>query len=545
MVRRAAFTAGLLPLAWAPAQPADAVPKWTRFETTFASARDYGNPLDTELRVTFRSPSGAERTVYGFWDGGRTWRVRFSPDETGQWRFTTACSDSGNRGLHARTGVFACGAPRAGNRFERHGPVRIAAGNRHFSHEDGTPFFWLADTAWNGPLLATDEDWDFYIQTRLRQRFTAVQWVATQWRGSPAGDRDGLLPYSGRDSIRVNPEFFRQLDRKSQALTRAGLLSVPVMLWAYAGGPDPEINPGISLPADQAILLARYMLARWGAEPVVWLINGDGKYIGADAGKWKQIGRGVFGSVWHAPVSLHPGGRSWPMDAFREETWLDICGYQSGHGDSPGNSRWITTGEPAREWRNSPPRPVISVEAPYERKTGKGAVTPEFLTRRNHLWSLLNAPVAGITYGAFGMWSWSDGVNPAPGHGPAVDPHWKETLEFPAARQMGFIREFFESIEFQRLEPAPGLIAVQPGTEAPHRFLSAARSAAGDIAVVYTPEDRELVLAPDKLPARFRATWYRPSDGRRAVAGAGPSAAGTLFRAPEPGDWLLLVSALE
>jgi hypothetical protein len=520
---------------------AERVPKWTRFEASFTSSRDYENPLETELRAVFRSPSGAERTVYGFWDGGRTWRVRFTPDETGQWRYSTLCSDARNRGLHARRGAFTAAEPRNATIFERHGPVQVAEGRRHFVHQDGTPFFWLGDTAWNGPLWSSDGDWEHYLRTRVRQRFNAVAWVATQWRGSPRGDVDGRLPYTGLERIRLNPEFFQRLDRKHDAILRAGLLSVPVMLWAISSPPGSEVNPGVSLPEDQAILLARHMLARWGSDPVVWFINGDGNYGGDRAEKWKRIGRGVFGGVRHAPVSLHPGGLMWPMEEFRGEAWLDICGYQSAHADSDRNSRWITTGPPAEEWGKTPVRPVVSVEGPYERDPPQGDWPPGFIVRRNHFWSLLNAHVAGIVYGAHGIWGWSDGVHPAPGHAATVWPHWKKLLELPAAAQVGGIREFFESMEYWRLRPEPALLAAQPGDEAPRRFVSAAQTESRDVTVVYIPEDRDVVLRPERLPAPYRAAWRKPDDGRRAEAAGEISAAGLLFRTPGPGDWLLVV----
>ncbi len=77
--------------------------RYTRYEHTFTSAKDYTNPLyDVKsFRIQFRSPTGRLKTVNGFWDGGRLWRVRFAPEETGTWTLLSACSDSLNGGLHA------------------------------------------------------------------------------------------------------------------------------------------------------------------------------------------------------------------------------------------------------------------------------------------------------------------------------------------------------------------------------------------------------------------------------------------------------------
>ena len=57
------------------------VEQWTRLEDVFTGSKDYANPVqDVEVTVDFRSPSGNKRTLLAFWDGGRKWRVRFSPD---------------------------------------------------------------------------------------------------------------------------------------------------------------------------------------------------------------------------------------------------------------------------------------------------------------------------------------------------------------------------------------------------------------------------------------------------------------------------------
>ena len=98
--------------------------------------------------------------------------------------------------------------------------------------------------AWNAALLATREDWQHYIDVRTLQGFTAVQWVATEWRASPGGDRLNERAYTGNERIAINPAFFQRLDEKAVALNRAGLLSVPVLLWSIGSGSNPKVNPG-------------------------------------------------------------------------------------------------------------------------------------------------------------------------------------------------------------------------------------------------------------------------------------------------------------
>lgn len=103
------------------------IPQWSRFECVLTSTKSYDNPIQhAELSAEFTGPSGQTRRVYGFWDGDNIWRVRFSPDEVGVWRYTTACSDASNTGLHQQSGNFTCTEPTGSSVFEQHGHLQLS-----------------------------------------------------------------------------------------------------------------------------------------------------------------------------------------------------------------------------------------------------------------------------------------------------------------------------------------------------------------------------------------------------------------------------------
>jgi Protein of unknown function (DUF4038)/Domain of unknown function (DUF5060)/Putative collagen-binding domain of a collagenase len=525
------------------------VPRWGRFERPFASAKTYENPFqEVALRVTFTSPDGGAQTVDGFWDGGATWRARFAPDQPGDWTYRTWCSDGENADLHGQSGAFICGAPAAGTRFDRHGPVRVAASRRHLEHADETPFLWLADTGWNGPLRSSSGEWDDYLRERVRQGFTAVQWVTTHWLASPSGDRDGRSAFSGHERIAVNPDFYQRLDARMGALNSAGLLAAPVLLWA-AEWSDPAVNsqnPGYTLPEEQAIRLARYMVARWGAHQVVWVLNGDGDYRGPKAERWRRIGQAVFGDRPHAPVVLHPNGMNIPAAEFRDETWLDIVGYQSGHGDDGATLRWLCDGPPAHEWKLDPPRPLINLEPPYENHLGYQSRRPHspFSVRRALYWSLLVAPTAGVTYGGHGVWGWDDGTRPPEAHpNTGIPLPWREALRMPAAEQIAHIAALFDTIDWWRLRPAPELLTSQPGAAQPERWVAASGTPEADLALIYVPEDREVELHTAGLHPNLAARWFNPRSGEYVAAIPAASGALRRYATPADGDWVLVLQA--
>lgn len=519
------------------------VAKYDRFEAVFESATAYDNPLQqAALTVTFTNPKGEAFKVPGFWDGGKTWRARFQPTQTGAWKYEATCSDAANQGLHQQRGEFTVTAAKGDHRFAQHGPVRVSDDGRYFQHDDGTPFFWMGDTAWNGPLLSSAADWELYLKERTRQKFSGVQWVATQFRAAPDGDANKQPAYTGTDKIAINTAFFQRLDAKVDAMTKAGLLSAPVLLWAINGGGNPKINPGVSLPEDQAILLARYMVARWSGTPSFYLLGGDADYRGSKADKWLRIGRAVFDDIHHAPVTMHPGGMQWVWKEFIEEKWFNVVGYQSGHGDDERTLRWIFEGPLTEDWMKLPHRPFINLEPPYENHVAyqsKTPLTPDAV-RRAVYWSLLCAPPAGVTYGGHGVWGWDDGTKPPTDHaGTGIPLPWQKALTMLGAEQMAHCTTFFTSIDWWKLRPAPVMVVGNPGAGKPAKHLAGAKSDDKELCVIYIPEERTVEIKLDSMPPSPNVSWFNPRTGEKSPAVAVVTASTCQFPTPSEGDWIL------
>jgi hypothetical protein len=234
----------------------------------------------------------------------------------------------------------------------------------------------------------------------------------------------------------------------------------------------------------------------------------------------------------------------WVLREFQNEAWLDIQGYQSGHGDDDKTLAWMTEGPPSRDWPIEPRRPFINLEPPYEyhRAYQSRQPIPPHVVRRAIYWSLLNAPTAGVTYGGHGVWGWDDGTTTPTDHaGSGIPLPWKQALVMPAAEQMAHLAALFTSIDFWRLRPAPAILAEQPGSGAPARFIAAAASDARDLVVVYTPEGQPILLKADTVPRR-RATWFNPRTGARTPANGARSEAISRFEPPGDGDWILVMS---
>src|SRR6516165_2162170 len=84
----------------------DQVKKFGIFEQAFTQTGTYQNPyVAVTATATFVEPGGHIRSIPLFWDGGTTWKVRFSPDVTGRWSWSVTSTDPG---LAAARGSFEC-----------------------------------------------------------------------------------------------------------------------------------------------------------------------------------------------------------------------------------------------------------------------------------------------------------------------------------------------------------------------------------------------------------------------------------------------------
>jgi len=119
---------------------------YEKFEVIVGLNAEYSNPYDPDeinVRALFTSPSGREWEIYGFFDnyqGVSQWKVRFAPNETGEWSYqvkATGSGGTGESGVHTFTAVPS----------EYHGWIRVSPDNPHYlMHDDGTSFYGVGVT---------------------------------------------------------------------------------------------------------------------------------------------------------------------------------------------------------------------------------------------------------------------------------------------------------------------------------------------------------------------------------------------------------------
>lgn len=136
------FTAGLAPSVKVIKTNASKVGKYEKFEFQLALANvgieNPYDPGDIDVYALFTAPSGKEIKINAFYDDYRdanAWKLRFSPNETGEYRYQVFVSDAGGKGESA-PGKFTA------VESAHHGWIRPSLKNPHyFAHDDGTTFY--------------------------------------------------------------------------------------------------------------------------------------------------------------------------------------------------------------------------------------------------------------------------------------------------------------------------------------------------------------------------------------------------------------------
>ncbi|MCU0771167.1 MAG: DUF4038 domain-containing protein [Verrucomicrobia bacterium] len=501
------------------------------FEAEFLSTRPYQNPpQEARLTADFISPDGRTNRVHGFWLGGLRWAVRFSPDQLGHWTYTTECSDSRNAGLHRQSGALLCRVQSLRTDLQHHGRLAVSRDGRTFQHTDGTPFFWTADTVWDGPRQATRQEWSEYAKVRSQQGFNVAL-----CRVAPGTDNRGRSAYSGWKRIELHPGMLQTFDERVTWLANSDMVSAIAPLWEI-GVRDEDL-----LPEDQVIVLLRQLVGRWDARPVAWVIAFEADTAGRRAARWRRIGRSVFDGYAHAPVILSCGSSHWALKEFARESWVDALAVQSGNDVSEEATLWLARGPLATLWMHEPARPLLNLRgageadlAPDGRRVAT-AQTLEALAR-----SLFVAPPAGLCYQSRAVAAWDAALdtNTVAVTGEAMS-EWRKSLHLPGAARVGQIRHFMEETAFHELLPASYLLAPIPQNQAAPRPLSALASPRRDQALFFVPEGATLSLRAHALRSGLEPTFFSLRTGLRSPSE--PLTADNIltFSPPDAGDWLL------
>jgi hypothetical protein len=236
-----------------------------------------GNPFDVDVRGEFLGPDGTRITVPGFFAGGDTWKIRFSPTVTGHWSMTTASPVAALNG-HAESEIECA----KNSNPAVHGGLRVDPVNRHhFLYEDGARYFLMgyeADWLWGAEMKDPERRLMHHLIDQMAARgfnhlLVNIYAHDTTWSTGRKNQWDfgppELYVFGGTndrpDHTRLNTAFFDVYDGMMSALLDKGIVA-NIMIKVY--------NKMVNWPApgsrDEERYF-RYVTARYQAYPnVVW-----------------------------------------------------------------------------------------------------------------------------------------------------------------------------------------------------------------------------------------------------------------------------------
>lgn len=219
------------------------------------------------------------------------------------------------------------------------GPIKISENKRFLSQNDGTPFFWMADTAWELFHRTTKEEADFYLTTKANQGFNVVQAVAlAEIDGLNFPNSYGEVPFHSITPLVMNESYWEHVDfiiqmAEYKAIHIALLPTWGDKLFKNSWGVGPEI-----FNEKNAFEFGKWIGARYAdRKNLIWVIGGDRspRKDSDDANIWNQMVAGIKSSSnKHNPILMtfhpqpnRPGGSStW----FHQSHWLDFNMHQTG-----------------------------------------------------------------------------------------------------------------------------------------------------------------------------------------------------------------------
>ena len=432
--------------------------------------------------------------------------------------------------------------------------LKISDNHRFLVKEDGTPFFYLGDTAWELFHRLNREEADRYLENRARKGFTVIQAVAiAELDGHQDPNAYGFLPLVDHDPARPavkdgpDNDYWDQVDYVVNKAESLGLFIGFLPTWGR-GWHDTMKDGRPLFTADNAAVYGEWLGRRYADKPVIWILGGD---RGVENDAQKAVLRAMAAGLRQGDggrhlLTFHPPGANGSSTWFHDEAWLDFNMRQNGH-QAEFTGRYDQT---RADYNRTPVKPVIDGEPIYEdhpvsfnAKNFGHSIAAD--VRRPLYWDLFGG-ACGHTYGHHSVWQmWQ------PGRAPINNPllPWYEAMDQPGAGQMQFARRLLESRPFLTRIPDDTVIVdaaaktAMPGAGR-YRF-AATRDESGSYAMVYAPVGRTFRVRLDKITGpTVAAWWYNPRNGEARRIGEFPNQGEQAFTPPDPGeflDWVLVL----
>ncbi|RPI45562.1 MAG: DUF4038 domain-containing protein [Bacteroidetes bacterium] len=425
-----------------------------------------------------------------------------------------------------------------------HGRLVVSPESRFLVFEDGTPFFWLGDTAWELFHRLSKKEAEQYLENRREKGFTVIQAVIlAELDGLNTPSAEGEVPLVDHDPTRINEAYFAQVDWVIRKAREKGMFIGLLPTWGdkvdKKWGVGPVIFNEQNAEAYGEILGRRYR----DFENIIWINGGDRPGGDGNTPVWNALARGIKKQDPNHLMTYHPSGGSSSSFWFHDQEWLDFNMMQTGHSERS-YAAYIKLLIP--DYKRTPVKPAFDGEPRYEDHPHDWK--PDVLgwfddtdVRQAAYWNLFSGGF-GHTYGCHAIWQML-----APGREPVgyARNTWFDDLDLPGAWDMIHVRRLMESRSFTDRIPFPRIIrnAYVPETD----YIVATRGE--DYVMVYIPTGWSAELDLDLCGwPRVTGWWYDCRTGEAAEIGEMPAKGTRIFSPPTGGrgnDWVLVLDRVK
>jgi hypothetical protein len=430
--------------------------------------------------------------------------------------------------------------------------LKVSENKRFLVTEQGKPFFYLGDTAWELFHRLDRRQAVEYLQKRAQQRYTVIQAVAlAELEGVYEANAHGDLPLVDKDPARpaITPgnspgnaqeyDYWDHVDYIVDEANKRGLYIGFLPTWArWARDEKDRI-----FNEQNAQTYGEFLGKRYGKKGIIWVLGGDRSADGLE-GVWRAMARGIAigatgGENYDAVMmTLHPPGGGTSSRWFHGDGWLDFNMHQTGHSRAEKTRVWHRI---KRDYDREPTKPVLDGEPlyedhPVEFNAKEFGWSFDAHVRQRAYWSVF-AGSFGHTYGNHSVWQMY-----APSRKPINMPllSWFEAIHRPGAAQMTYVRALVESRPM--LSRVPDQSLVEDALEGADHV---AGTRGDGYAFIYSPMGRKFTAVLGKLPgAKLNVWWFNPRTGT-AMARDPIDNKGTMEFVPPSegfgGDWVLVL----
>ena len=388
---------------------------------------------------------------------------------------------------------------------------------RYLAHEDGTPFFCLADTAWELFHRLNREEIDHYMATRASQGFTAAQCVAlAEFEGLTVPNAYGRLPLltTGGMPDPLKPDlagdysYWDHVDYAVRTAAKHGLYIVLLPTWGdkfnLCWGKGPVVFDETNARAYGEWIASRYK----DDGNIIWMLGGDRPLEAAHRKVIDEMAAGIRAVDSHHLITFHPPGANQSTAFVGDAPYIDFHTAQTGHGiEHCYQSDAIMV-----KMAGLTDKPYMDSEPRYEDHPACFNDTLGYLwnaddVRQNAYWNLLTG-VCGHTYGNHSIWSFT---REATRYFPYT---WRQVLRHPGAEQIGLIRKLRLAYDYFSFHGANEML---PTNYAGMGHMTAGR---GDgYAFVYAPLGLPMTVRLDGFDGAklLRAFFFDPRTGDKTL----------------------------